>query len=389
MNPNTRCLHALGQSLWLDNISRRLLRSGALARYITELSVSGLSLNTTICEQAIEHDDSCDKDIQELAAEGLTAEDIHFHLALDDLSRAAELFQPIHQASSGLDGWVSLAISPLLANDTGASIKAARRLHVRARPNLMIQIPGTPAGLPAIEQSIADGIPVNVTLLFSREHFLAAAEACRRGIERRIVAGLDPGVTCLASMSVSPWDSAVADRAPAEFRNCLGIAIAMRSYQAWLDLLASARWQKLAAAGARPPRLLWANTSTTDPAARDVLYVEALAAPRTIISLAEPTLFAFADHGKVNQALPLDEGYAEAVIDEFTGAGINDESLAGELQNRGVAALALSWGELLYRIGEKYPAPGRETGRGNATAANNDSQSTSLSMPSLISDRTT
>jgi len=357
MNPNTRGLRALGQSLWLDNISRRLVRSGALARYIAELSVSGLTLNPAIFEQAIEHDDAYDASIQELAAEGLSGEDIFFRLALDDLAQAADLFHPVHQASNGFDGWVSLEVSPLLANDTGNSIKAARQLHVRAaRPNLMIQVPGTQAGLPAIEQSIADGIPVNVTLLFSREHYLAAAEAYMRGIERRIAAGLDPGVNCVASIFVSPWDEAVADKVPTEFRNRLGVAIAMRVYKAYRDLLISNRWQKLAATGARPQRLLWTGTGTTDPAAREVLYVEALAAPETIVSMPEQTLFAFADHGKVDQVLPIDEGYAEAVIAEFTREGINDEVLAGELQREACAVLTLSWNRLMYRIALKSNA---------------------------------
>jgi len=354
MNPNTRSLHAQGQSLWLDNVSRRLLLSGALARFIAELSVSGLTLNPTVFEHAIEHDDAYDAAIQELAAEGLSAEEIFFRLALDDLAQAADLFHPIYRASQGLDGWVSLELSPLLANDTGNSIKAARQLHVRAaRPNLMIKIPGTPAGLPAIEQSIADGIPVNVTLLFSREHYRAAAEAYMRGVERRIAAGLDPAVTCVASISVSPWDSAVVDKVPNEFRNRLGIAIAMRSYKAWRDLLASDRWQKLVAAGARPQRLVWASTETKDPLVPDVLYIKALAAPEVITCMSEKTLFAFADHGNLDQTLSIDEGYSEAVIAEFTREGIDDEALAAELQIQGISTLAKSWSDLLYRIALK------------------------------------
>ena len=357
MNPNTRSRHALGQFLWLDNISRRLLHSGALARYIAELSVSGLSLNLTNFEQAIEHDDTYDSVIQELGAEGLSAEDIFFRLALADLTEAADLFLHIYQASKGLDGWVSLAVSPLLANDTDNSLKMARHLHVRAaRPNLMIQIPGTPAGLPAIEQSIADGMPVNATLLFSREHYWAAAEAYIRGIERRIAAGLDPSVNCVASIFVSLWDIAVADKVPDEFQNRLGIAIAMRIYKSHRDLLNSKRWQKLAAVGARPQRLQWASIETTDPAVPDLLYVEALAAPETIINMSEQTLFAYADHGKVDQVLPIDEGYAEAVITEFTREGINDEALADELQRDGCAVLTLSWNRLLYRIALKSEA---------------------------------
>jgi transaldolase len=372
MNPNTRCLHAIGQSLWLDNISRRLLRSGALGRYIAELAVSGLTLNPTIFERAIEDDDSYDAAIHELAAEGLSGEDIFFRLALDDLTEAADLFYPIHQASQGLDGWVCIEVSPLLANDTDNSIKAVRQLHVRAaRPNLMMQIPGTAAGLPAIEQSIADGIPVNITLLFSREHYWAAADAYMRGIERRISAGLDPGVTCVASIFVNPWDKAVTDKVPDAFQNRLGIAIAMRIYKAHRDLLSSKRWQKLAATGARPQRLLWTSTETTDPAVPDILYVEALAAPTTIVSLTEQTLFAFADHGKVDQATPIDEGYAEAVIAEFTREGINDEALAADLQNQGRAAFAKTWGELLYRIAAKSELLTKEVSVGSSVIPQN------------------
>ena len=357
MNPNTRCLHALGQSLWLDNISRRLLRSGALARYIAELSVSGLSLNFTIFEKAIEHDDTYDMVIQELGAEGLSAEDIFFRMALADLTQAADMFQPIHQASQGLDGWVSVAVSPLLANDTDNILKMARQLHVRAAcPNLMIQIPGTQAGLPAIEQSIADGIPVNVTLLFSREHYRAAAEAYMCGIERRIAADLDPRVNCVATIFVSPWDNAVADKVPDEFQNRLGIAIAMRIYKAHRDLLSSKRWQKLTAAGTRPQHLQWASIETTDPTVPDILYVEALAAPETIFDMPEQTLFAYADHGKVDRVLPMDEGYAEAVIAEFTREGINDDALAAVLQLDGCADLTLSWNCLMYRIATKTQA---------------------------------
>ena len=354
MNPNTRSLHTLGQSLWIDGISRRPLRSGALARYIGELSVSGLSLNPTLFGKTIETDDCYDASIQELAAEGFSAEEILVHLALDDLTEAAALFRPIHLASHGRDGWVSFDMSPLLANDTDSSIKFARQLHVRATcPNLMIRIPGTPAGLPAIEQSIADGIPVNITLLFSREQYLAAADAYLCGLERRVAAGLDPGVTCVASMSISPWDAAVVDNVAETFRNRLGIAIAMRTYKAYRDLLDTRRWQQLEAAGGRPQRLLWAETAPTDLDTSDVLYIEALAAPETIASFSEKTLFAFADHGKFAGALPAGGDYAEAVIAEFIREGIADESLSVVLQNQAVAASAERWHALIYHIAAK------------------------------------
>ncbi len=352
----TRQLHELGQSLWLDNITRELLTSGTLGRYIGELSVTGLTSNPTIFDQAI-GTGAYDEAIRNKADEGKSGEALFFELALEDLSRAADLFRPVHDASGGVDGWVSLEVSPLLADDSAGTVKAAAQLHARAqRPNLFIKIPGTGAGLPAIEESIFAGVPVNVTLLFSREHYLAAADAYMRGIERRIAAGRDPGVASVASIFVSRWDVAVRDKVSDEFRNRLGIAIALRSYRAYRELLASPRWLKLAAAGARPQRLLWASTGTKDPAAPDVLYVEALAAPDTINTLPEKTLLAFADHGKLGKRLPLDAGDAEAVIAAFAREGVNDEALAAELQRQGTAAFAASWRDLISLIASKSAA---------------------------------
>lgn len=353
-NPNTRKLHDLGQRIWLDNITREMLNNGTLARYIAELSVTGLTSNPTIFEHAIGSGDLYDKAIQSLAAKGSSSEDIFFELALQDLTQAADLFRPIFDASSGSDGWVSLEVSPLLANDTTGTIQAAARLHARAeRPNLFIKIPGTPEGVQAIEQSIFDGVPVNVTLLFSREHYEAAAQAYLRGIERRIEAGLAPKVESVASLFVSRWDVVVKEDVQSQLHNRLGIAIAMRTYKAHCDLLASERWQRLAAAGARPQRLLWASTGTKDPAAPDTFYVEALAAAQTIDTIPEKTLLAFADHGKVGAALPADGGYAEAVLDEFKREGVDDEALAARLQREGVQAFAKSWSGLMARIREK------------------------------------
>ncbi len=349
----TRQLHELGQSLWLDNITRELLTSGTLGRYIGELSVTGLTSNPTIFDQAI-GTGAYDEAIRNKADEGKSGEALFFELALEDLSRAADLFRPVHDASGGVDGWVSLEVSPLLADDSAGTVKAAAQLHARAqRPNLFIKIPGTGAGLPAIEESIFAGVPVNVTLLFSREHYLAAADAYMRGIERRIAAGRDPRVASVASLFVSRWDVAVRDKVSDEFRNRLGIAIALRSYRAYRELLASPRWLKLAAAGARPQRLLWASTGTKDPAAPDVLYVEALAAADTINTLPEKTLLAFADHGKLGKRLPLDAGDAEAVIAAFAREGVNDEALAADLQRQGTAAFAASWRDLIARIAAK------------------------------------
>ena len=358
MNPNTRKLHDLGQRLWLDNLTRELLTSGTLARYISDLSVTGLTSNPTIFQHAIGSGGVYDAAIRKLVDRGLSGEGLFFELALEDLKQAADLFRPTFDASFGADGWVSLEVSPLLANDTVNTIRMAAQLHARAaRANLFIKIPGTPEGLPAIEQSIFDGVPINVTLLFSREHYVASAQAYLRGIERRIEAGLDPKVDSVASLFVSRWDVAVKLEIAPPLHNRLGIAIAMRTYKAYRDLLASDRWQKLAAAGARPQRLLWASTGTKDPAAPDTLYVEALAAPDTINTIPDKALLAFADHGKVGAPLPADGGYAEAVLEEFRREGVDDEALAARLQREGVEAFTASWSALMLRIGEKSLQP--------------------------------
>jgi len=350
----TQQLHDLGQSLWLDNITRGLLTSGTLSRYISELSVTGLTSNPTIFEHAISDADFYDDAIRQKALAGKSGETLFFELALEDLTQAADLFRTVHNDSGGVDGWVSLEVSPLLVDDTAGTIKAAAQLHARAqRPNLFIKIPGTPAGIPAIEESIFAGVPVNVTLLFSREHYLAAAEAYLRGIERRLAAGLDPAVGCVASLFISRWDVAVRNQVPDALRNHLGIAIAKRTYQAYRDLLASKRWQTLADAGARPQRLLWASTGSKDPEASDTLYLEALAAPDTINTIPEKTLLAFAEHGKLKDALPTDGGDADALLAEFAQAGVDNVALAARLQREGAAAFAKSWRDLLDRIAAK------------------------------------
>ncbi|MEO7116754.1 MAG: transaldolase [Caldimonas sp.] len=354
MNTNTGKLHALGQSLWIDNITRQMLDDKTLARYIAELSITGLTSNPTIFEHAIGKGDAYDEQIATLAREGRSGEELFFQLALRDLTRAADLFKPIHDATHGVDGWVSLEVSPLIVDEAEQTTRAAARLHAAAaRPNLYIKIPGTRAGTQAIEASIFAGVPINVTLLFSREQYLASAEAYLRGIERRIAAGLDPKVESVASLFVSRWDVAVADQVPAAQRNRLGIAIARRTYKAYRELLASARWQKLAAAGAHPQRLLWASTGTKDPAAPDTLYIEALAAPDTINTIPDKTLQAFAEHGKPVAPMPVDGGDAESVIAEFRGLGIDDDALAERLQREGAAAFAKSWKSLLDGIAGK------------------------------------
>ena len=353
-NPNTQALHALGQSLWLDNISRELLDSGTLARYIAELSVTGLTSNPTIFEQAIGHGDAYDAQIGALTQAGRSGEDLFFALAQQDLRAAADLFRPVHDATGGVDGWVSLEVSPLLVDDTAGSTLAAARLHAAAaRPNVFIKIPGTPAGVKAIEDSIFAGVPINVTLLFSREQYLAVAEAYLRAIERRIEAGLDPKVESVASLFVSRWDVAVKDQVPADHRNRLGIAIARRTYKAYRELLAAPRWRKLAEAGAHPQRLLWASTGMKDPQGRDTLYVETLAAPDTIDTIPDKTLLAFADHGKIGAVLAPDGGDAESVIADFVKLGVDVDALAVRLQKEAGDAFKKSWSSLLAGIRDK------------------------------------
>jgi transaldolase len=350
----TQQLHDLGQSLWLDNITRGLLTDGTLRRYIHEFSVTGLTSNPTIFDKAIKGGGFYDAAIRQKAAEGKSGEALFFELALADLIEAADLFRPVHDSTRGVDGWVSLEVSPLLANNAARTITAVTQLHRRAqRPNLFIKIPGTPEGVAAIEESIFGGVPVNVTLLFSREQYLAAAEAYMRGIGRRIAEGLDPKVGSVASIFVSRWDVAVKDKVPQQFRNRLGIAIAKRAYKAYRELLAGPRWQKLAAAGAQPQRLLWASTGTKDPDASDTLYIEALAAPDTINTIPDKTLHAFADHGELSGVLPVDGGDADQVLAEFTRAGVDDAALAAQLQREGTESFDKSWQDLLRRIDSK------------------------------------
>jgi transaldolase len=351
---STKTLHDLGQSLWLDNITREILDNGTLRRYIEELSVTGLTSNPTIFDAAIGNTSAYDRGIREKAGGGLSGEDLFIELALEDLRRAADLFRPEFDRTRGIDGWVSMEVSPLLANDTKTTIAAALRIHKQAnRPNLYVKIPGTPAGVPAIEEAIFAGVPVNVTLLFSREQYLAIAEAYLRGIERRLAAGLDLRVSSVASLFVSRWDGAVADKVPQELRNRLGIAIAARTYRAHNDLLAGKRWRDLEAAGARKQRMLWASTGTKDPKAPPGLYVEALAAPDTIDTMPEKTLLAFAAGGSVKSAMPKDGGDAEQVLAEFERAGVDIGALAARLQSDGADAFVKSWRELMQRIADK------------------------------------
>lgn len=353
----TRTLHDLGQSLWLDNITRTILDDGTLAGYIQDYSVTGLTSNPTIFDEAIGQGDAYDAGIREKVERGLAGETLFVELALEDLRRAADLFRPAWDASEGRDGYVSMEVSPLLAADTQGTIDAALKIFAAAdRPNLFVKIPGTPEGIPAIEAAIFAGVPVNVTLLFSREQYLAAAEAYLRGIERRLEGRLDLRIASVASVFVSRWDKAVADKVPAALKNKLGIAVGQQTYAAYRDLLASPRWKALAAAGASPQRLLWASTGTKDPKASDTMYVEALAAPDTIDTMPEKTLKALADHGTIKGALPLDGGDAEAVLAKFAAAGVDVAALGAQLQVDGAKSFVASWHELLGKIEQKGAA---------------------------------
>ena len=364
MSKTTQQLHELGQSLWIDNISRETLRDGSLAKLISDYSVTGLTSNPTIFEKAMGEGDAYDDAIAQLAREGRSTEDLFFALAVDDLQHAADLFAPIHEATGGVDGWVSLEVSPLLVHDARGTIQAAASLHAQAaRKNLFIKIPGTPEGIPAIEEAIYQGIPINVTLLFSREQYLAAAEAYMKGVERRLNDGKSPVVESVASVFVSRWDTGVKETVSDQFQNRLGIAIAMRTYKAYRDLLASERWKRLEAAGAHPQRLLWASTGTKDPKAPATLYVQALAAPDTVDTMPEKTLKAFADRGQLGEPMPVDGGYAEQTIDEIRREGVNIEGLADKLQKDGGDAFKKSWDSLIGGLEEKVARLSATTSR--------------------------
>jgi transaldolase len=353
----TQILHDLGQSLWLDNITRDLLNSGTLKRYIDELSVTGLTSNPTIFDHAIKKSATYDPAIRAKLMQGKSGEALFFELALEDLTRAADLFRPIYDQTKGVDGWVSLEVSPLLAYDTATTLKEAKDLHARAaRPNLFIKIPGTKQGLPAIEEAIFAGVSVNVTLLFSREQYLAAAGAYLKGIERRIAAGRDTKVGSVASIFISRWDVAVTGKVPDSLRDKLGIAIAKRAYKAYCELMASPRWQAIGKAGFNPQRLLWASTGTKDPKASDVLYVKALAAPNTVNTMPEATLKALGDHGEIGSVMPADGGDCEAVLAEFAKAGVDIDALAAQLQSEGAKSFVDSWNELMAVIESKSAA---------------------------------
>jgi transaldolase len=353
----TQLLHNLGQSIWLDNITRGMLDSGTLKHYIDEQSLTGLTSNPTIFDHAIKNSTDYDATIREKLTGGKSGEALFFDVALEDITRAADLFRPIHDRTNGVDGWVSLEVSPLLAYNTSSTLAAAKDLHRRVgRPNVFIKIPGTKEGLPAIEEAIFAGVPINVTLLFSREQYLAAAEAYLRGIERRIDAGLRPDIASVASLFISRWDVAVRDKAPESLRDQLGIAIAKRTYKAYREHLASPRLQRALNFGARPQRLLWASTGTKDPKASDILYIKGLAAPFTVNTMPDGTLKAVADHGEVGAVLPGDGGNCEEVLAQFTRAGVNVDALAAQLQDEGAKSFVKSWNDLMEVIASKSAA---------------------------------
>ena len=353
----TQSLHNLGQSIWLDNITRELLDSGTLKRYIDDLSVTGLTSNPTIFDHAIAKSKSYDPEIRRLMGTGLSGEALFFELAVQDLTRAADLFAPIHERTAGVDGFVSLEVSPLLAYDTKETVAQAKALHKKAnRRNLFIKIPGTKEGAPAIEEAIFSGVPVNVTLLFSRDHYVAAAEAYMRGLERRISAGLSADVRSVASLFISRWDKATMDKVPDKDRDKLGVAIGQQTYKAYRDVLESDRWQRLANSGARAQRLLFASTGTKDPKASDVLYIGALAAPNTVNTMPEETLLAFGEHGRVTSAIPRDGADCEQVLTEFGRVGIGVAKLGDDLQTEGAKSFDDSWQDLLNAIETKSKA---------------------------------
>jgi len=355
----TAKLHSAGQSLWLDDITREMLDNGTLENYIKQLSVTGLTSNPSIFDHAIAHSDKYDDEIRRLTARGYSGEALFFELALEDLERAADMFRPIHEATAGTDGWVSLEVSPLLAYQTEETIAEAQRLWHRAdKDNLFIKIPGTKEGLPAIEQSIAAGVPVNVTLLFSPQQYEAAADAYMRGLERRIAAGRAPNVRSVASVFISRWDRAVADKLPAAMHNTLGVAVGKLAYKSYRDLLDTDRWQRLMNHGASPQRLLFASTGVKDPQAPDAFYVDALAAPNTVNTMPAPTLKAFADHGDVEKLLQRDGGDGAATLAQHAKAGIDVQALAGQLQSDGAEAFVASWKDLLQAIATKSQALG-------------------------------
>jgi len=352
----TQELHELGQSLWVDNITRTMLDDGTLESYIDELSLTGLTSNPTIFDKAIGAGDAYDEQIADLHEAGLEGEDLFFELALTDLRRAAKLFEPINERTDDVDGWVSVEVSPLLADDAPGTIKQAAELHRRADCNVFVKIPGTEAGLTAIEESIFAGIPINVTLLFSIEQYLAVAEAYMSALERRLEAGLDVTVSSVASIFVSRWDVAVAERVRGELRNKLGITMAKWTYGGYRELLDSDRWQRLENEGARPQRLLFASTGTKDPNASDVLYVEGLAAPMTVNTMPESTMHAFADHGEVGEPLPADGGDAGEILTEFAAAGLDLDQLASRLQQEGRDSFNKSWQEMIGSLESKREA---------------------------------
>jgi transaldolase len=354
MNRNTKHLNEKGQSIWLDNITRKMIDDGTLKRYIDELSVTGLTSNPSIFDSAIAKTEYYDSSIAKDGSRDITDEELFFSLAVEDIQRAADLFMPLYKKTNGLDGFVSIEVSPLLAYDTENTIKAAKDIFQRVnRPNTFIKIPGTPEGLPAIEAAISEGIPVNVTLLFSAEQYLAASQAYLRGVEARIQRGVNPDVRSVASVFVSRWDKAVADKVPAKLNNRLGMAIMGDVFSAYQKFLASDRVRRIMNEGAFPQRLLWASTGTKDPDAPDTFYIDRLVSPFTVNTIPEATLLAFADHGKAGDIMKVNTAASEKELSMFSEAGIDYSALGSKLQKDGAEAFISSWKHLIESIREK------------------------------------
>lgn len=354
MNQHTFNLHRQGVSLWLDNITRKMLDNGVLQQYITEFSVTGLTSNPSIFEAAIAKTGDYDEAIRKGSNDGLSDEEVFFNLAIEDIQRAADLFLPAYKATNGLDGYVSIEVSPLLAFDAENTIKAAKAIHDKVnRPNVFIKIPGTRQGLRAIERSIAEGIPINVTLLFSAEQYEAAANAYLKGVESRIEKGLNPDIRSVASVFISRWDKAVADKTPDGLKNKLGLAVSHKIYYSYLIFLGSQRIHKAMNSGVMPQRLLWASTGTKDPNASDILYVKNLVVPYTVNTIPENTLHAFADHGDSSQLMPGNIIEAEEIISQFKDLSVDYFQLAEQLQSEGAEAFRKSWYNLLESIALK------------------------------------
>jgi len=364
MNATIKLLE-VGQSVWYDNIQRSLLKNGEMAGMIERGEIRGVTSNPAIFMNAITKSHDYDESLLPLAKSGLKAEEIFFHMAIEDIQAAADLFLPLYQNTGGADGYVSLEVSPFLAHDTAGTLAQVKSLWQRVdRPNLMIKIPATREGLPAITEALAAGINVNVTLIFSRQRYAKVLDAHMSGLEKRQAQGLPiERVASVASFFVSRVDTNVDAQLQAILTSqgsqaaavqpLLGkaaIANARLAYADFKAAMASERWQKLKAQGARPQRPLWASTSTKNPAYRDVVYVEELVGPDTVNTIPPPTLAAFLDHGQVRSSLEEDLEGARQALAELEKLGISMKAVTDQLEAEGVKAFADAFGVLLKSI---------------------------------------